>query len=89
MNNKVKLGRPTGPSEERVKRPWDPIYLKPRVLKALLYVLANPGKERCVIAQCLGMSGSKLSTITCSELGQEYLQSHQNTPESQLKPYKI
>ncbi len=89
MSDKSKLGRPTGPSGGKVARSWDPTHFKPGVLQALLYVLANPDKKRCEIADHIGISGSKLSIITCSELGRNYLQSHKNMPEQHLIGYKI
>jgi len=63
-NGKPRLGRPTGPTQNRGRRPWDHYDSH-----AIMTVFTNPDLPRWVIAEHLGMSLSKLSTITCSPEG--------------------
>lgn len=63
-NGRPRLGRPTGPTKNRGSRPWDKYDAH-----AILTVFANQDLPRWVIAEGLGMSLSKLSTITCSPQG--------------------
>jgi hypothetical protein len=66
-------GRPPGPTAARGRRPWDPSHLGPTDLAALDYVAAHPDEPRWQIAERFGISLSRLSTLTCSPLGQAYL----------------
>lgn len=84
-----KLGRPTGPTENREERPWDPSGLKPIQISALMYVAANPNAYRWEIAQAIGMSGSRLSILTCSEIGKEFLNQFDGPNDSRLLTYKL
>ena len=72
-----RLGRPTGASRNRGDRPWDDYDMA-----AIMTVAANPDLPRWKIAEHLGMSLSKLSTITCSPKG-EFVLKHllQNPPK--------
>jgi hypothetical protein len=80
----TRLGRPPGPTSDRGNRPWDD-----HNEIALLTVAANPDLERYRIAQHLGMSGSKLSTITCSPRGRATLDQLKQLPPEKLQPYLI
>ena len=88
-DTKSRIGRPTGPSESRTKRPWDPTYLRQKDEIALLYVAANSGLERYKIAMYLGISGSRLSIISCSDLGENFLNQASMLPVDVLAPLKI
>ena len=65
----------------RGRRPWDPTSPD---MRALLYVAANPDMERYKIAEALGMSLSKLSTITCSPEGVAMLEYLARNPRPEL-----
>lgn len=65
-----KLGRPPGATSNRGNRPWDGFDEI-----AIYFVAANPDLERWKIAEHLGMSLSKLSTISCSPRGEALLES--------------
>lgn len=80
----TRLGRPPGPTKDRGSRPWDDFNLM-----ALLTVAANPNMERYRIATYLGMSGSKLATITCSLRGAATLDQLKQLPSEKLAPYVI
>ena len=66
-------GRPTGGAEGRRKKPWDPARLRARDKEALMYVAANSDLERYRIAEFLDISLSRLSVLTCSAVGQQYM----------------
>jgi len=84
-----RLGRPVGPSPNRSKRPWDPPYMQTKVKLALLTVAANPDLPRWLIADHLDISGSKLSTITCSKLGVAALAQLKSASQESLTPFVI
>jgi hypothetical protein len=67
-DHKRRPGRPTGPTEDRGKRPWDAFDTE-----ILDFVFRHPDWPRYKIAEILGMSSSKLSCITCSPEGVFYL----------------
>jgi hypothetical protein len=52
-------------------------------------VAANPDTERYLIAMHLGMSGAKLSNITCSARGQATLEELKRLPPDELASYVI
>lgn len=89
MKDIVKLGRPTGPSENRSGRPWDPQELGYKERVAVNYVAANPGMYRWVIARHLKISLSRLSILTCCAQGQEHLESIKERPLGYLIPFRI
>ena len=90
MNNRnKKLGRPTGPSKDREKRPWDPESLSYIEIMALKYIAANPDVARWKIANHIGISGSRLSIISCSELGINFLSNIKDTPSTNLSAFKL
>jgi hypothetical protein len=68
-NGAPRLGRPPGPTANRGYRPWDHFDLN-----ALYYIAANPDLPRYQIAEALGISLSRLSTISCSPTGVTYLE---------------
>ena len=84
-----KLGRPTGPSKDRGERPWDPLCLSYNEMLSLKYIAANPELPRWKIAAHIGISGSKLSIISCSELGVNYLDNIKNTSSIDSTIFKI
>ncbi|HMZ54436.1 MAG TPA: hypothetical protein PLE72_02755 [Azospira sp.] len=59
-----RLGRPPGPTPNRGRRPWDEVDTY-----VIAVVAANPDLERWKIAEALGISGARLSNITCSPEG--------------------
>lgn len=83
------VGRPVGPSEDRSARPWDPESLRDKDKLALKTIAANPDAYRWQIANKLGISLSKLSIISCSALGQEYLKYLSSTPHEQLQAFRL
>lgn len=89
MKDKNKLGRPTGPSENRGDRPWDPQGLRYKEKVALNYVAANPSLYRWVIAKHLKISLSRLSILSCCEQGIDYLECIKRRPLGYLIPFRI
>ena len=89
MSDETKLGRPTGPSDGREERPWDPETLRYKEKVALNYIAANPEQYRWIIAGHLKISLSKLSVLSCCEQGREYLCSVKSRPWDYFLPYKI
>jgi hypothetical protein len=83
-NGTPRLGRPPGPTSDRGRRPWDDFNLH-----ALLTVAANFDLPRFRVAEHLGMSGAKLSTITCSPRGRATLEQLKLLPLEKLQPYVI
>jgi hypothetical protein len=71
-----KLGRPTGATDNRGKRPWD--HYDEHAISA---VAENPDLPRWKIAEQLGISLSKLSTITCSPKGEAMLKQYRDPEE--------
>ena len=82
-------GRPTGPTEGRRKKPWDPTDLRARNKEVLKYVAANSDLERYRIAEFLDISPSRLSVLTCSAVGQQYMAELERAPRSLLAPYRL
>ena len=78
-----RLGRPTGPTKDRGRRPWDEVDL--RVLKV---VAANPDLERWKVADALGISPARLSNITCSPEGAKILKALEESTE-ELSKYHL
>lgn len=78
-----RLGRPTGPTKDRGRRPWDEVDLL--VLKV---VAANPDLERWKIANTLGLSPARLSNITCSPEGARILAAFAESTED-LSNYRL
>jgi hypothetical protein len=70
---KLRPGRPPGPSAGRGPRPWDPISLGFREQRILDYIATNPDEPRWMVAQRFAISLSRLSIITCSPAGVQYL----------------
>lgn len=79
-----RLGRPTGPSENRGKRPWDKYNEV-----AIRTVFENPDIPRWIIAENLGMSLSALSTITCSPEGVAMLEKLEKQATDNLFNFEI
>ena len=82
-------GRPTGPTEGREQRPWDPITLTRKQRVILAHVAANPGAPRWRIAERVGISLTRLSVLTCCPVGQEFLDKLTGVPSKQLDSFRI
>ena len=67
-------GRPPGPAAGRTPRPWDPVSLSPRDRAILMAVHRSPGTPRWRIAQECGVTPAALSRLTCSAVGQAFLE---------------
>src|SRR5688572_1662015 len=67
-------GRPPGPAQGRTPRPWDPVSLSLRDRAILMAVHRSPGTPRWRIAQECGISPAALSRLTCSAIGQAFLE---------------
>ena len=63
-----------GPTAGRMARPWDPVSLSLRDRAILMAVHRSPGTPRWRIAQECGISPAALSRVTCSALGQAFLE---------------
>lgn len=79
-----RLGRPPGATKNRGDRPWDAFDET-----AIFCVAANPDLARWKIANHLGMSLSKLSTITCSREGEALIKALNDTRPAFLKWYVL
>lgn len=79
-----RLGRPTGPSPGRGSRPWDEFD------EGIIWlVAANPDVERYKIAEYIGISPAKLSTITCSPRGAALLADLLRDPPAELRQLRL
>src|SRR5512134_3650197 len=67
-------GRPPGPAAGRTHRPWDPVSLSQTDRAILTAVHRSPGTPRWRIAQECGISPAALSRLTCSAVGQAFLE---------------
>lgn len=83
-NGRPRLGRPTGPTKDRGSRPWDQFDAH-----AILTVFANKDLPRWIIADRLGMTLSKLSTITCSPEGVAMLEKLEKEEADKLLDFEI
>jgi hypothetical protein len=79
-------GRPPGPAAGRMPRPWDPVSLSPRDRAILMAVHRSPGAPRWRIAQECGISTATLSRLTCSAVGQAFLEGLRATDMSGEAP---
>ena len=68
-------GRPAGAARGRAPRPWDPVSLSLRDRAILVAVHRSPETPRWRIAQECGIRPATLSRLTCSAVGQTFLES--------------